>query len=147
MTKVYTNYWHSRRDNVVKEHGSYATEEEALEGIQTWWELHGETYNQNEPRRTNSGALEINYLADDNYYYRIESRDIQGNLPSPKPQKRPMGQVEKIRKELKLGQEEFLYEELAEPYQDRLIKVMNDGKILLAYTYDEKGRPIQKYNK
>lgn len=39
---VYTNYWISRIGDVRKEHGSYKTEEEVIEGVKVWWELHKE---------------------------------------------------------------------------------------------------------
>ncbi|EFR32134.1 hypothetical protein [Eremococcus coleocola] len=145
MTKVYTNFWHSRRDNVIKQHGSYKTEDEALEGIKAWWEIHKEKFEDMQTRRTNSGALEITYLPDDNYYYRIEAKEIEGALPSAKPKKRSKGEIEKLRSTHQLNEEAFLFEELPEPYQDRLIICMNDGKALLNFTYDQHGRPIKRF--
>ena len=72
MTQVYTNYWINRRNNVVKEHGSYASE------------------------------------LDDEY---------------------------------------FLFEELAEPYRDRLVEAMGDGRKVQDYIYDQHGRMISSLKK
>lgn len=140
---VYTNYWENRRDRVRKEHGSYATEDEAFEAIKAWWDLHKENYSDVNAERTNSGALEITY-GDDNYYYRIEKRQIEGKLPNLKYKLRSKGEVEAKRLMENLHNEAFLFEELAEPYRDRLIQAMGDGKKVVQYIYDGEGRPIRK---
>ncbi|MBG9985361.1 hypothetical protein HZY91_00465 [Facklamia sp. DSM 111018] len=139
---VYTNYWINRRDNVVKEHGSYATEEAARKAIKSWWELQKDNYKNVEDRRTNSGALEITY-GDDNYYYRIVQREIDGRLPSLKVKLRSPGEIESLRKKLQLDEELFLFDELAEPYRDRLLEAMGDGKKVQEYIYDEYGRLVR----
>lgn len=139
---VYTNYWINRRNNVVKEHGSYKTEEEAIQGIKSWWELHGDNYKNVEERRTNSGALEINY-GEDNYYYKIVKREIEDALPSKKARLRKQGEVEGLRKKLMLDDEYYLFEELPEPTRDRLIEAFGDGPKALTYIYDQQGRMIK----
>lgn len=140
---VYTNYWINKRDNVRKEHGSYKTEEEALKGIETWWELHKEHYKDVQHVRTNSGALEILY-DDDNYVYRIEEREIEGELPSRSYQKLSPGEIEAKRKQLGLDDETYLFDELAEPYRDRLLVTMADGQKVKEWVYNVKGQPVVK---
>ncbi|MGX7108444.1 hypothetical protein [Facklamia miroungae] len=140
--KIYTNYWINRRDNVVKEHGSYASEEEALKGIKAWWELQKDNYKEVEERRTNSGALEITY-GDNNYYYRIIQRESDETLPSLKVKLRSKGEIESLRKKHLLEDEQLLFDELAEPYRDRLVQAMGDGKKVQEYIYDEQGRMIR----
>lgn len=146
MTQVYTNYWINRRNNVVKEHGSYASEEAAKQGIFAWWELQKDKYQDVEERRTNSGALEITY-GDDNYYYRIVKRDVDFELPSLKVKLRSSGEVDKLRKQLSLDDEYYLFEELAEPYRDRLVEAMGDGRKVQDYIYDQHGRMISSLTK
>ena len=58
---VYTNYWVDRYTDARKEHGSYLTEEEALNAIYTWWRIHKEHHRDVKETRTNTGALEITY--------------------------------------------------------------------------------------
>lgn len=143
---VYTNYWVNRRSNVIKEHGSYASEEEAFQGIKAWWELQKDNYREVDQRRTNSGALEITY-GDDNYYYRIIKREIEGQLPSLKVKLRSAGQIEALRKQHLLEDKDYLFEELAEPYRDRLVMAMGDGQKVLGYVYDHHGRMIRPLDK
>ena len=71
---VYTNYWVDRYTDARKEHGSYPTEEEALNAIYTWWRIHKEHHRDVKETRTNTGALEITY-DDDRYVYRIDNRN------------------------------------------------------------------------
>lgn len=141
---VFTNFWINERAGVRKEHGSYATEEEAVAGIEAWWELHKDNYTDIKHTRTNRGALEITY-GDDNYYYRIEKRTTDEPLLNKKPKKRSAGEVEKLRQTHQIDDEAYLFEELAEPYQDRLMTAFHDGAKLLTYTFDKKGRPIKKF--
>ncbi|MBG9987983.1 hypothetical protein HZY88_03205 [Aerococcaceae bacterium DSM 111176] len=144
MTKtVYTNYWLNKYTDQKKEHGSYNSEEEAIAGIEAWWELHKDNYQDVQHVRTNTGALEISY-GEEQYVYRIEKREIDGNIPAARPKKRPAGEIQRIRSQHNIDQELYLYEELAEPYQDRLITAMHDGAKLLTYIYDVKGRPVKK---
>ncbi|MGH2117999.1 hypothetical protein [Aerococcus sp. L_32] len=145
MVEVYTNYWENRRDGVRKEHGSYASEEAAFEGIRSWWTLHQEKYTDVDKRRTNSGALEITY-GDDNYYYRIEKRHLD-KLPSTKCKLRSPGEIDSKRKLEQLDEETFLFEELAEPYRDLLLVAMGNGQRVKDFIYDEKGRPIRELTK
>ena len=145
MVEVYTNYWENRRDGVRKKHGSYASEEEAFEGIQSWWTLHQENYTDVNKRRTNSGALEITY-GDDNYYYRIEKSTLD-KLPSKKCKLRSPGEVDSKRKLAQLDEESYLFEELAEPYRDLLLLAMGDGQRVKDFIYDQKGRPIRELAK
>ena len=137
---VYTNYWVNRREDFRKEHGSYLTEEEALKGIKTWWELHKDKYTNVTETRTNSGALEINY-GDENYFYRIEKRIINDKLPSRSYKLRTKGENESKRRQLNLDDEQFLFDELAEPYSDRLIVAMSNSITPREFLYSEKGTP------
>lgn len=141
-TKAYTTYWVNRRDDVRKEHGTYASEEEAVKGIEAWWEIHQEKPHHVEKVRTNTGALEI-YYGEDYYYYRIEERRLDGKLPAAHAKKRSQAEVESLRKKYDVSEELYLYEELAEPYQDRLTLAMNDGKKILNLLYDHRGRPVR----
>ncbi|MGX7092473.1 hypothetical protein [Hutsoniella sourekii] len=140
---VYTNYWINRRDNVRKEHGSYPTEEEAIQGIETWWEIHKEHYKDVEHNRTNTGALEILY-DDDNYFYRIEKRQIEGELPSRHYKKLTAGEIDTKRKQLNLDEDTYLFDELAEPYRDRLIVTMANAQKVRDWVYTQKGQPVVK---
>lgn len=139
---VYTNYWMNRRDNVIKEHGTFNSEEEALQGIKAWWELQGDDYSNVEERRTNSGALEITY-GDDNYYYRIISSESETPAVMRKPKKRQAGELDTMRRQRLIDDSLYFFEELAEPYQDRLLMAMGDGEKALKYLYDEKGRLVK----
>lgn len=139
---VYTNYWINRRDNVIKEHGTFNSEEEALQGIKAWWELQGDDYSNVEERRTNSGALEITY-GDDNYYYRIISSESETPAVMRKPKKRQAGELDTMRRQRLIDDSLYFFEELAEPYQDRLLMAMGDGEKALKYLYDEKGRLVK----
>lgn len=141
---VYTNYWQNRLTGVKKKHGSYASEEEAINGIKAWWELHQEDYPHAEYKRTNSGALEIIYN-DDDHFYRIEKRKTDKPLPKAKNKLRNKNEVASIREKYGLHDEALLFEELAEPYRDRLMIAMNDSKKLQDYTFDSEGRPIKKF--
>ena len=146
MTKtVYTNYWVNRRDKLKKEHGSYPTEEQAIKGIETWWEIHKEKYKDVKHVRTNTGALET-YYGDDNYYYRIEQRQISGSLPSLKYKLKTDGEINSLRKQNNLRDDLYLFHELAEPYRDRLIVTMADAQKVRDFVYTEKGAPIIKLN-
>ncbi len=142
---IYTNYWISRIGDVRKEHGSYKTEEEALEGIQAWWDLHNEKYSTTEQRRTNTGALEIIYQ-DDISFYRIEKREIEDKLPSRSYRKKGAGEIEALRSKYQLNEEAYVFDELAEPFRDRLILAMADSKKVRSFIYDVKGRPIREIN-
>lgn len=139
---VYTNYWISKRDNVRKAHGSYRSEDEALEAIKVWWELKGEKYTF-DVYRTNTGALEVAYI-DDNYFYRIEQRETDEPLPKASYILKKSGEIESKRQMLQLEAHEFLFDELSEPYRDRLIRAMGDSTEARAYVYTEDGIPIEK---
>lgn len=140
---VYTNYWINKRDQIKKEHGSYPTEEQAIKGIETWWEIHKEKYKDVQHKRTNKGALEICY-GDDNYFYRIEKHEIDGQLPSLKYKKKTDGEIKSLRLQNNLREEMFLFDELAEPYRDRLIVTMADVLKVREYVYTQRGEPIVK---
>lgn len=141
--KVYTNYWVDNRSGVRKEHGSYKSEQEAREGIFAWWEIHNERYNDIEYVRTNRGALEVIYGNSD-YYYRIEENLRDDPLPSTSYTVKSPGEIESLRQRFQLDNETFLFDELAEPYRDRLIIAMGDSLKVREYTYTEDGRPIIK---
>ena len=142
---VYTNYWISKRDDVRKEHGTYRTEEEALEAIKAWWELKGESYDTKE-YRTNTGALEIAYI-DDNYFYRIEKHETEDRLPQTQYKLKKPGQIESKRQQLNLDDHLYLFDELGEPYRDRLITAMGDSEKARSYSYNEEGIPVDKLTK
>lgn len=144
MTTIYTNYWENIRDGVRKEHGSYPTEEAALDGIKAWWEINGNDFSNAEIERTNTGALEISYVDDASFHYRIEKREIEGKLPTKSYKLYPEGQISKNRMKYNLADEEYLFDELAEPYRDRLIIAMADPTVARQYKYEEDGRPIIK---
>ena len=140
---VYTTYWVNQWNETRKEHGSYLTEEEALNAIKTWWRIHKEHHREVEEIRTNTGALEVRY-GDGHYIYRIEKRTIKGNLPSRTYQLKTAGQIQAERAMLQLNSEELLFDELAEPYRDRLIEVMADVQKVRAFCYTSDGRPVIK---
>lgn len=140
---VYTTYWQSRIGNVRKEHGTYATEEEALQGIKAWWELHNEDYPDAAYNRTNTGALEIVY-DDEDAVYRVEKRTISNALPSKSYHLKKPGEIEALRKKYNLDEELCVFDELAEPFRDRLILAMADSKKVRNYIYDRKGRPVKE---
>ena len=140
---IYTNYWQNRLTKAKKEHGSYKSEEEAIKGIKAWWDLHKEKYSNVEYVRTNTGALEIRY-DDDNYVYRVEKREGDVSLPSRNYKLRSPGEVEAQRYKLSLDEEFCLFDELAEPFRDRLVLAMADNKKYRSYIYDREGRPIRE---
>lgn len=142
---VFTNYWVNRRQNIRKEHGSYQTEEEAVKGIETWWEIQKDKYSNVTKTRTNSGALEINY-GDENYFYRVEERDITEKLPTRSYKLKSKGEIESLRKQLNLTEEQFLFDELPEPYRDRLIVAMSNSITPREFLYSENGAPSVKIN-
>ena len=141
VQKVYTNYWINRRSDIHKEHGSYLTEEAALEGIKAWWELQKDNYRNVEEIRTNTGALEITY-GDDNYYYRIESRMIDEPLPSTKYRLMSSGEIQSKRQQLNLDENTLLFDELAEPYRDRIMVAMADSTKVREWLFTAQGKPI-----
>lgn len=138
--RIYTNYWVNRRVEVKKEHGSYKSEEEAIEGIEAWWAIHGEDHDY-EKVRTNTGALEILY-DDPNYFYRIEEDPSMDSLPKRSYRVKSSGEIDALRKKYSLDDQSYVFDELAEPYRDRIIVAMNDIKKARAYSYTKKGRPI-----
>lgn len=140
---VYTNYWMNKLRKVKKEHGSYKSEEEAIEGIKAWWELQGEDFPDATYTRTNTGALEIDYNGD-GYVYRIEKREIEDSLPSRSYKLKKPGEIEALRLKHLLHEEAFLFDELAEPFRDRLVITMADSKKVREFVYDKEGKPIKK---
>lgn len=138
---VYTNYWVNRRADVKKEHGSFKTEADALKAIEAWWEIHDESYSDVEHVRTNSGALEVLY-GDPNYVYRIEKRKTNEALPTTSYRVKTAGEIEALRNNYQLDEETFLFDELAEPYRDRIMMAMNSIQKARKYTYTENGHPI-----
>ena len=140
---VYTNFWINERANVKKQHGSFETEEEAIASILAWWEIHKETPKDITYERTNRGALEVLY-GDPNYYYRIEERIIDKPLPSRKYKVRTAGEIEVQRQRYQLDTETFIFDELAEPYRDRIMVAMADSVVARYYTYTKDGKPIVK---
>lgn len=139
---IYTNYWVNRRADIRKEHGSYASEEDAVKGIKSWWSLHGESH-ETEEVRTNTGALEILY-GDPNYFYRIEENEKMDSLPNKSYKLKTKGEIDALRKKYQLGEGAYVFDELAEPYRDRIITAMNSIQRARSYSYTEKGKPIVK---
>ena len=93
--------------------------------------------------RTNTGALEIDY-GFDHYFYRIEEREIDGQLPSTSYQLKKPQEIEAKRGQLMLDEDYYLFDELPEPYRDRLIETMGDAKKVREWSYTDKGVPILK---
>ncbi|MGX7347820.1 hypothetical protein [Aerococcus vaginalis] len=142
---VFTVYWENKRDEVRKKHGTFNTEEDAMNGIKAWWELQKEEYDQIKTERTNSGALEIQYLShDSNYVYRIEEEPNEGTLPPTTYKLRSEKEIQALRKKNDLDDDYYLFDELAEPYRDRLIVAMNDSNKARKYAYDQRGRIIKE---
>lgn len=140
---VYTNYWVNRRDDVKKEHGSYKTEEEALEAIRIWWDIQGSKYKEVESYRTNTGALEVNY-GFDNYFYRIEKNTID-RLPEKKYQLKNKNQINATRSMHQLDEDYLIFDELPEPHRDRIIASMADIKKAREYVYTKDGKPVVNF--
>lgn len=140
--RVYTNYWENKEGDLRKEHGSYETEEEAIQGIEAWWELHGENYSNVKRARTNTGALEIVY-GDGAYHYRIEQRMID-DLPQRTYRLKEKGETQALRDKNMLDENSYVFDELSEPLRDRIIRAMADIEKARAYVYDENGRPIKE---
>lgn len=144
MTKtVYTTYWINERADVKKEHGSFETEQKAVQAVKAWWEIHKETYDNIIYERTNSDALEILY-GDPNYYYRIEEEETSEPLPATSYKVKTQGEIEALRKRHQLDDVTFLFDELPEPYRDRLIRAMGDSQLAREYSYTKDGKPIVK---
>ena len=140
---VYTVYWENKLTETRKAHGSYASEDEARQAIYTWWEIHHEHYDHIDEVRTNSGALEISY-DNPNYVYRIEEEPRENPLPKQGYKLRTAGEIEARRKQLNVDEETFLFDELPEPYRDRLIIAMSTGEKAREYLYNSKGQPSVK---
>lgn len=138
---VYTNYWVNERAEVKKRHGSFKTEEDAVNAIHAWWEIHDESYSDVSYNRTNTGALEVIY-GDPNYFYRIEKREISEQLPTISYRLKTQGEIEALRNKHLLDRETFVFDELPEPRRDRLMVAMGDIKVAREYTYTEDGKPI-----
>lgn len=139
--KVYTNYWVNKNTGVRKEHGTYASEEEAIRGIEAWWDIHGEFYPKKEGYRTNSGAWEIKY-GDQYCFYRVESRTTDEDLPKVSYKLMNQNEIDSLRKSHQLDEEEFLFDELAEPYRDKLVLAYNNIDKLRGQIYSQDGKPI-----
>lgn len=140
---VYTNYWVNERANVKKQHGSFETEDEAVAAIQAWWEIHKENHKDVSYIRTNRGALEVLY-GDPNYYYRIEERITDEPLPKRKYKLRTAGEIEALRQKHQLDDATLVFDELPEPYRDRIIVAMGDSMQAREYTFTKDGKPIIK---
>jgi len=76
--------------------------------------------------------------------YRIEKRTIDGSLPSRSYKLKKPGEIDALRKKHNLDDELCVFDELAEPFRDRLILAMADSKKARNYIYDREGRPIRK---
>lgn len=144
MTRtVYTNYWINERADVKKKHGNFTSEKEAVAAIYAWWEIHNEAYHEIDYVRTNTEALEIVY-GDANYYYRVEKRTTTSPVPKTSYRIKTQGEIEALRQKHQLDKQTFLFDELPEPYRDRLMTAMGDIQLAREYSYTEKGQPIIK---
>lgn len=144
MTRtVYTNYWVNERADVKKKHGSFDTEKEAVAAIYAWWDIHNENRPNIEYVRTNTEALEIIY-GDANYYYRIEKRTTTSPAPKTSYRVKTQGEIEALRQKHQLDEQTFLFDELPEPYRDRLMTAMGNILVAREYSYTKKGQPIIK---
>lgn len=142
MTRtVYTNYWVNERADVRKQHGSFETEREAVHAIIAWWEIHKESYKDVSYVRTNTDALEILY-GDSNYYYRVEKRETSDPLPTTSYKVKSKGEIEALRNRHQLDQDTLIFDELPEPYRDRIMVAMGDTQLVREYTYTMDGKPI-----
>lgn len=136
----YTIYWINKRDDVRKEHGTYKSEDDAKEAILTWWEINQEDYDY-EIYRTNTGALEVKYI-DDYSFYRIEAVQSDQKLPSKSYKLYKHDQILAKRKALDLDDNQYLFDQLAEPYRDRLIMAMASPKVARSLVYNQEGQPL-----
>lgn len=144
MTRtVYTTYWVNERANVKKEHGSFATEREAVQAVMAWWEIHKESHKDVSYERTNTEALEILY-GDGNYYYRVEKEETSEPLPKTSYKIKTQGEIDSLRQKHQLEEDTLLFDELPEPYRDRVIVAMGDSKAAREYSYTKDGKPIIK---
>lgn len=142
MTRtVYTTYWINERADVKKEHGSFESERDAIQAVMAWWEIHKESYNDVSYERTNTDALEILY-GDANYYYRVEKQKTSDPLPTTSYKLKSSGEIESLRNRHQLDDETLVFDELPEPYRDRLIVAMGDSQLAREYSYTEEGQPI-----
>lgn len=142
MTNTYyTTYWVNKRDDVRKQHATHATEEEAKEAILAWWDINNESYDY-EIYRTNTGALEIKYI-DEYSFYRIEETESDEKLPSKSYKLKTSGENQAKRQSLNLDEDQFTFDELAEPHRDRLIKAMGDPVKARNHIYDKDGKVIR----
>lgn len=142
-TTVYTTYWVNERAGVKKEHGSFETERKAIQAVIAWWEIHKESYKDISYERTNTEALEILY-GDANYYYRVEKEETSESLPTTSYKVKTQGEIDALRKRHQLDEGTLLFDELPEPYRDRVIKAMGDSKLAREYSYTKDGKPIIK---
>ena len=69
---------------------------------------------------------------------------ISGSLPSLKYKLKTDGEINSLRKQNNLRDDLYLFDELAEPYRDRLIVTMADAQKVRDFVYTEKGAPIIK---
>lgn len=144
MTRtVYTTYWVNERADVRKKHGSFDTEQEAVRAIFAWWEIHKEAYRDVQYHRTNTDALEIIY-GDPNYYYRVEKHQTSDPKPTTSYRVKGAGEIEALRNKHQLDEKTVVFDELPEPYRDRVMVAMGNIKVARAYTYTEDGKPIIK---
>lgn len=142
MTNTYyTTYWINKRNDVRKEHATHATEEEAKEAILAWWEINNESYDY-EIYRTNTDALEIKYI-DEFSFYRIEQTETDKKLPSKSYKLKSSDENLAKRKQLNLDDNQYTFDELAEPYRDRLIKAMGDPVEARKHIFDSEGKVIR----
>lgn len=140
---VYTVYWEDKLSEVRKEHGTFETEEEARQGIQAWWDLQHDHYKPTE-EITNTGALEITYTDDPNYVYRIEKREVDHFKAHTSYQLKSKEELSALHKKLLIDDEYYFFDELAEPYRDRLIQAINDIDQARKFIYSEKGELIRE---
>lgn len=144
MNEIYTVYWENKRDGIRKKHGSFLSEVDAKRAIETWWDIENKNYRNVQEIRTNTGALEFVYLeSDPNYVYRIEKELREEPLADTHYRLMNKNEIQALHKKYNLSENEFLFDELAEPYRDRLIFAIADIKKARSYCYEEHGRVIR----
>ena len=69
---------------------------------------------------------------------------IDGNLPKSTYKKKTAGEIDALRDKHNLDDESFVFDELSEPFRDRIISATPDIQKARNYIYDNKGRPYKE---
>lgn len=76
--------------------------------------------------------------------YRIEKRTISEKLPSRSYRLKKAGEIQSLRSKYMIDEEFYLFDELAEPFRDRLVLAMADVQRARSFLYDSEGRLIRE---